>query len=472
MQDNLYQSKSTDQETAILKIPPHSIEAEQSVLGSILLNNHLLEDVAERITEDDFYRPDHRLIFHAISMLKDQSQPYDVVTVSEWLDSHQQLDKAGGLVYLATLAEQIAGVSNIQAYTEIVRKRSVLRRLIQTINGISKDIFNPQDKSNEQILNDAERSVFAISERELRGQRSYHIIKELVVTALDKIDELFKRGNPITGIATGFNGLDEKTAGLQAADLIVIAGRPSMGKTALAINIAEHAAIKQKLTIAIFSMEMSGSSLVMRMLSSLARIDQHRIRTGDLHDRDWPRLTSAVGILKDATIFIDDNPALTVTEIRARCRRIYRERNKLDLIVIDYLQLMQSSSNNENRVTQISEISRSLKAMAKELNIPVIALSQLNRSLEQRPNKRPVMSDLRESGAIEQDADLIMFIYRDEVYNENTADKGKAEILIAKQRNGPIGMVPLTFLNQYTRFENYVSDEHALTTDFHSKGYE
>ena len=459
MQDTAHTAETVDTETASLKIPPHSIEAEQAVLGGVLLNNDVWEHVTERVSEDDFYRKDHRVIFRAMTTLDDDGQPYDVVTVAEWLDSHQLLDDAGGLTYLAALAERTPGVSNVNAYADIVRKRSVLRQLIKATNTISETIFNPQGLTNEQILDSAEKTVFEIAERESKGRRTYDTIKDLLVNAMDRIDELFHRDNPITGVSTGFDKFDELTAGLQPADLIVIAGRPSMGKTALAINIAEHAVIKDKLAVVIFSMEMPGSSLAMRLLSSLGRIDQQKIRTGKLKDEDWPRLTSAVDLMQNARLFIDDTPALTPSEIRARCRRLYREHGGLDLVIVDYLQLMQVAGNTENRATEISEISRSLKAMAKELNVPVIAISQLNRSLEQRTNKRPIMSDLRESGAIEQDADLIIFIYREELYEKDIENnKGKAEIIIAKQRNGPIGDFLLTFLGQYTRFENYIPD--------------
>jgi replicative DNA helicase len=455
-----------DKETASLKIPPHSIEAELAVLGGLLTDNSAWERVAERVFEDDFYRRDHRTIFHAITTLDSEAKPFDVVTVAEWLDSHQQLEAAGGLSYLAALADNSAGAGNITAYADIVRKRSILRQLIQATGKISETVFNPQGRNSDEILDYAEQTIFGIAEQEAKGRKSYRSIKDLLVKALDRVDELFRLDNPITGVPTGFDDLDERTAGLQPSDLIIIAGRPSMGKTALAINIAEHAALKGtalkgKMTVAIFSMEMPGEQLAMRMMSSLGRIDQHKVRTGKLSDDDWPRLTSAVEILKDAKLYIDDTPALTPAELRARCRRIKRE-GGLDMIVVDYLQLMQVPGTTENRATEISEISRSLKAMAKELNVPVLALSQLNRSLEQRPNKRPVMSDLRESGAIEQDADVIIFIYRDEVYNEDTPDKGKAEIIIAKQRNGPIGTVLLTFLGQYTRFENYIADTSYL----------
>lgn len=458
MQDTIHTDNIPDAETRSLKIPPHSIEAEQAVLGGILLDNTAWDSIADLVQEEDFYRKDHKVIYKAIYSLHNAGEPTDVVTVAEWLDSHKQLDDAGGLTYLGALADNAPGITNIIAYAEIVRKRSVLRQLIRATGNISEAVFNPQGRKSEDILDYAEQIVFEIAEQSSKGKRKYHSIKDLLVRALDKVDELFQRGNPITGVSTGFDDFDERTAGLQPSDLIIIAGRPSMGKTALAINIAEHAIIKDKLSVAVFSMEMPGDALAMRMMSSLGRIDQHKIRTGKLHDDDWPRLTSAVELLKDANLFIDDTPALTPAELRARCRRIYREYG-LDMIIVDYLQLMQVPGTTENRATEISEISRSLKAMAKELNVPVVALSQLNRSLEQRPNKRPVMSDLRESGAIEQDADLIVFIYRDEVYNEDTVDKGKAEIIIAKQRNGPIGMIPLTFLGQYTRFENYIADQ-------------
>ena len=341
---------------------------------------------------------------------------------------------------------------------DIVRKRSILRQLIHATAEIGESVFNPMGRNSDEILDLAEQKVFEIAEQESRGRKNYSTIKDLLVKALDRVDELFHKQSHITGVPTGFDSFDNMTAGLQKADLIIVAGRPSMGKTAFAINIAEHAAIRDKLSVAVFSMEMPGEQLAMRMMSSLGRIDQHKVRTGKLDDNDWPRLTSAVEILKDARLFIDDTPALTPAELRARCRRIARE-HELDMIIVDYLQLMQVPGTNENRATEISEISRNLKAMAKELNVPVVALSQLNRSLEQRPNKRPVMSDLRESGAIEQDADVIVFIYRDEVYDDESPDKGTAEIIIGKQRNGPIGMVRMAFLGQYTRFENYVEEQ-------------
>ena len=447
--------KGTDSETKALKIPPHSIEAEQAVLGGLFLDPDAWMKVAERLHADDFYRRDHRIIFNAVSQLDSDGSPYDVVTVAEWLENHQQLDEAGGMSYLSALADNTPGSSNIAAYADIVRKRSILRQLIRATTDISDSVFNTAGRSSNEILDFAEQTIFEIAEQDSRGRKGYNTIKDLLVTTLDRIDELFHKKSHITGISTGYNDFDKQTAGLQKSDLIIVAGRPSMGKTAFAINIAEHAIIKDGSSVAVFSMEMSGEQLAMRMMSSLGRIDQHKIRTGRLEDEDWPRLTSAVEILKDAKLYIDDTPALTPAELRARCRRIFREHG-LDLVIVDYLQLMSVPGTKENRATEISEISRSLKAMAKELNIPVIALSQLNRSLEQRPNKRPVMSDLRESGAIEQDADVIVFIYRDEVYDEESPDKGTAEIIIGKQRNGPIGTVRLSFLGRYTRFENFV----------------
>lgn len=448
---------TADPETRALKIPPHSIEAEQSVLGGLFLDKDSLIKVVERVQAEDFYRQDHRIIYKAIIDLDNDGKPFDLVTVAEWLESHQQLDEVGGLSYLAALAENTPSASNVGVYADIVRKRSVLRQLISATVKINETVFNPMGSSSEQILDFAEQAVFEIAEQENRGRRAYQNIKDLLVSALDRVDEIYRKKTPITGIATGFDDFDERTAGLQNSDLVIIAGRPSMGKTAFAINIAEHAVIKQELSVVVFSMEMPGEQLAMRMMSSLGRVDQHKVRTGKLDDQDWPRLTSAVTLLKDKNLFIDDTPALTPVELRSRCRRIAREQ-KLDLIIIDYLQLMQIPGTSENRATEISEISRSLKAMAKELKVPVVALSQLNRSLEQRPNKRPVMSDLRESGAIEQDADVIVFIYRDEVYNDETADKGIAEIILSKQRNGPIGTVKLTFLGQFTRFENYTEE--------------
>ena len=451
-----------DHATAALRLPPHSIEAEQSVLGGLMLENSAWERIADRVGEQDFYRQDHRLIFRAIRALIEGDRPSDVVTVAEWLESTRELEGVGGLAYLGELAKNTPSVANIAAYADIVRERSVLRQLIGVANQIADDAFNPQGRDSDELLDDAERRVFEIAEQRAHGRGGPVGIKDLLTRAVDRIDTLFQLDNPITGLATGFMDFDELTSGLQQSDLVIVAGRPSMGKTAFAMNIAEHAAIKSTKPVLVFSMEMPGEQLAMRLMSSLGRIDQHRLRTGKLEEDDWPRLTSAVGILAEAKLFIDDTPALTPTELRARARRLAREhQGELGLIVIDYLQLMQVPGTRENRATEISEISRALKSLAKELGVPVMALSQLNRSLEQRPNKRPVMSDLRESGAIEQDADLITFIYRDEVYREDSPDKGSAEIIVAKQRNGPIGTVRLAFLGQYTRFENLASGQYG-----------
>ncbi|HEB92603.1 MAG TPA: replicative DNA helicase [Gammaproteobacteria bacterium] len=461
MQELAYPPGSIDVATEALKVAPQSIEAEQSVLGGLMLDNNAWDKIADAITEEDFYRRDHRLIFRAVAALAARTEPFDVITLSEWLNTQGLLDDAGGLAYLGTLAKDTPSAANISAYAAIVRERSVLRQLISVGNEISSSGYQTEGRSTEELLDNAERQVFQIAEQGARGKQGFVAIKDLLVKAVDRIDTLFQQDNPITGVPTGWNDFDEMTSGLQRGDMVIVAGRPSMGKTTFAMNIAEHAAIKSGLPTAVFSMEMPGESLAMRMLSSLGRIDQHRVRTGKLEDDDWPRLTSAVGLLAEAPMFIDDTPALSPNELRARVRRLAREHGQLGLIVIDYLQLMQVHGSSENRTNEISEISRSLKALAKEMDVPVVALSQLNRSLEQRPNKRPVMSDLRESGAIEQDADVIVFIYRDEVYNEDSDSKGVAEIIIGKQRNGPIGTTRLTFLGQFTRFENFIHDVYS-----------
>jgi replicative DNA helicase len=453
-------SMPADRSVETLRVPPHSIEAEQSVLGGLMLDNDAWLHVSERLSLTDFYRRDHAHIFRGIEALANDGKPYDIVTLAEWLESNELLDAAGGLQYLAQLADNTPTAANISAYADIVRDRAVLRALIRAGTDIAETGFKPEGRSTNDLIDSAERTIFDIAERESRGRRGFRPIKELLVSALDRIDQLFQRDNPITGVATGFYELDGMTSGLQPSDLVIVAGRPSMGKTAFAINIAQHAATKEKIPVAIFSMEMPSEQIAMRMLSSIGRIDQHKVRTGKLADEDWPRLTHAVGVLSEINLFIDDTPALTPGDLRSRCRRLAREHG-LGLVVIDYLQLMHVPGTNENRATEISEISRSLKALAKELSVPVIALSQLNRSLEQRGDKRPVMSDLRESGAIEQDADLIMFIYRDEVYNEDSADKGVAEIIIGKQRNGPIGVRKLRFFGEYTTFENLAYDTYG-----------
>jgi replicative DNA helicase len=444
-----------------LKIPPNSIQAEQSVLGGLMLDNQTWDSVSDKVSEGDFYRRDHRLIFKTIEQLAEKQIPFDVITISEALEAVGELENCGGLSYLGMLAKDTPSAANIVTYANIVRDRSVLRQLIHVGTEISDSAFNTEGRETSELLENAEREVFKIAEQRQRGQGGFTAIKSLLARAVDKIEMLFEQEGNITGAATGFTDFDELTSGLQPADLIIVAGRPSMGKTTIAMNMAEHVAIKGDKPVAVFSMEMPGDSLAMRMMSSLGRIDQHRIRTGKLEDDEWPRLTSAINMLAETKLFIDDTPALTPTEVRSRARRLTREHGQLGLIVLDYLQLMQSPSSGDNRVQQISDISRGLKALAKELNVPVVALSQLNRNLEQRPNKRPMMSDLRESGAIEQDADLIVFVYRDEVYNEDSPDKGIAEVIIGKQRNGPLGTVRLTFLGQYTRFENFAGPAYS-----------
>ena len=448
-----------DAQLLALKMPPHSIEAEQSVLGGLMLDNTAFERVGDLLTEHDFYRDDHRRIWRHIVKLIEKGRPADVVTVDESIKSSEDRDRTGGLAYLGALAQNTPSAQNIRRYGEIVRDRAIMRKLVEAGAEISDSALNPAGKDIGQILDEAESKVFQIAESGTRGRQGFHDIQQLLTRVMERVETLYQRDNPsdITGVPTGYHDLDQRTSGLQGGDLVIIAGRPSMGKTALALNIAEHVAVENRLPVAVFSMEMSGTQLAMRMLGSIGHLDQHKLRTGRLTDEDWNRLTNAVGKLHDAPIHIDESASINALELRARARRLHRQYGKLGLIVIDYLQLMSSTSGSEdeNRATQISAMSRSLKALAKELDVPVVALSQLNRGLEQRPNKRPVMSDLRESGAIEQDADLILFIYRDEVYNDSTPDKGVAEIIIGKQRNGPIGTVRLTFLGEYTRFENY-----------------
>lgn len=461
MAETLFDTTSGVQ-TDSLRIPPHSVQAEQSVLGGLMLDNQTWDTVADRVSDKDFYRRDHRLIFQAIRILADRQEPFDVVTLSEILAKTNELNDAGGLAYLGLLAKETPSAANIAAYADIVRERSVLRQLIHVGTEISQSAFQPEGREVAELLDEAESRVFEIAEQKAKGASGFEPIKGLLTKAVDRIQELFQNQDEVTGVSSGFTDFDGKTSGLQPSDLIIVAGRPSMGKTTFAMNMAENVAVKTDLPVAVFSMEMPGEQLAMRMMSSLGRIDQHKVRTGNLGEDEWPRMTSALNILSEAKLFIDDTPALTPVEVRARARRLAREHGQLGLIVLDYLQLMQCPGKGDNRTAEISEISRSLKGLAKELNVPVVALSQLNRNLEQRPNKRPVMSDLRESGSIEQDADVIVFIYRDEVYNEDSADKGTAEIIIGKQRNGPIGTVRMTFLGQYTRFEDFA---HATYDD-------
>lgn len=446
-----------------VKVPPHSIEAEQAVLGGLMLDNASWDQIADRVAEPDFYRQEHRLVFRAVAALAERNDPFDAVTVSEWLERNDELDDAGGMSYLASLATDTPSAANIRAYADIVRERAMMRQLITIGGRIAESAFAPDGRSASELVEDAERQVYEIAERGTRARRIFEPLKDLLSRAVERIDELFHSDTHITGVPTGFTHFDDMTGGLQPGDLIVVAGRPSMGKTALCTNIAEHAAIKGKVPTAIFSMEMPSEQLAMRLISNLGRVNQSKIRTGRFADEDWPRISSAVSILSEAPIYIDDSPSLTPTELRARARRLKREHG-LGLIIVDYLQLMQVPGTKENRATEISEISRGLKGLAKELHVPVIALSQLNRAVEQRNDKRPVMSDLRESGAIEQDADVIVFIYREEVYDKDTRRKGVADIIIGKQRNGPIGEVQLTFLGEYTRFENLVSED--AYTDF------
>lgn len=439
-----------------LKVPPHSLEAEQAVIGGLMLDNQAFDDVAEIVAEVDFYRREHKLIFRAIAQLGEENHPFDVITLGEALNKAGVLDEAGGMVYLAEVARNTPSASNIRAYAEIVRERSVLRQMIKVANEIAENAFSPKGRSASDLLDEAERKVFAIAEQ---GQKTGgpRDIKSVLKETVDRIDKLFSSDEAITGITTGFTDLDGMTSGLQPSDLVIVAARPSMGKTTFAMNLAENALIRTGKPVLVFSMEMPAESIVMRMLSSLGRIDQTRIRSGKLEEDDWPRFNSAISMLAEQKLFIDDSAGLSPVELRARARRVVRDNGPLAMIMVDYLQLMRVPGA-ESRVNEISEISRSLKALAKEMNCPVVALSQLNRSLEQRPNKRPVNSDLRESGAIEQDADIIMFIYRDEVYNEDSEEKGIAEIIIGKQRNGPIGTIRLAFQGRFTRFDDLAHD--------------
>ena len=449
---------ASDSQLLNLKVPPHSIDAEQSVLGGLLIDNGAFDKIGDVVTDGDFYRDDHRRIFRHITRLIERGKPADVITVDEAIKVSEDKDKTGGITYLAALAGNTPSAHNVRRYAEIVRECAVLRKLIEVSTEIADSALNRMGKDVGQLLDEAESKVFQIAEAGARTRQGFMEIQPLLTQVMERIDLLYHKDNPsdITGIPTGYRDLDRETSGLQPGDLIIIAGRPSMGKTALALNMAEHAAVENKLPVAIFSMEMSGSQLAMRMLGSIGRLDQHKLRTGRLSDDDWNRLTNAVGKLHDAPILVDESGALNALELRARARRLHRQYGALGLIVVDYLQLMQATSEGENRATEISEISRSLKSLAKELKVPVVALSQLSRAVEQRTGpKRPIMSDLRESGAIEQDADLILAIYREEVYTPDTPEKGVAEIIILKQRNGPIGTVKLTFLGEYTRFENY-----------------
>ncbi len=440
-------------ELSHLKTPPHSLEAEQSVLGALLLDNSQWDGVAETITSDDFYRQEHRIIFRTMERLVSDSKACDIVTVGDEIERDNKLNSIGGRAYLIELVDQAPSVSNVVAYSGIIHERSVQRRLISAASEISSKAFDPQGKDAATLLDEAERTVFKIAE-ERPNQGGLEGIKPILNRSVERIQELYSSTDAITGVTTGFSKLDERTSGLNAGDLVIVAARPSMGKTTFAMNLVEAAAMSQNQPVMVFSLEMPADQLAARMISSLGRINQTRVRTGKLEGDDWDRLTTAVNMLHNRSLFIDDTAGISPTEMRSRVRRVAREHGNPALIMVDYLQLMTIKGFSEGRTNEISEISRSLKAIAKEFDCPVVALSQLNRSLEQRPNKRPVNSDLRESGAIEQDADIIWFIYRDEVYNEDTPDKGIAEIITGKQRNGPIGTDRLAFIGQYTRFED------------------
>jgi replicative DNA helicase len=447
---------SGDAQIESLRLPPHSVEAEQAVLGGLLLSNASWDRIGDLISDSDFYRADHRTLWRAITKLVEENKPADVLTVTEYLKNTGELQDVGGLSYLHQLATGTPSAANIRRYAEIVRERAIVRKLAEVGTAIADSAYSPQGREARQLLDEAETKILEIGESGSRSSESFAKMSTVLAEVMSRLDELHRNPASVTGKATGFVDLDEMTTGLQDGDLIIVAGRPSMGKTSMALNIAEHVALELKLPVLVFSMEMGGTQLATRLLGSVGKVDAQKLRTGRLDPSDWDRLGTALGKLNEAPLLIDESASLNPLELRARARRKWREYGGLGLIVVDYIQLMQGTdSGQENRATELSEISRGLKAMAKELQVPVIALSQLNRSLEQRPNKRPVMSDLRESGALEQDADMIFFIYRDEVYNEDSPDKGVAEIIIGKQRNGPIGTVKLTFLGKHTRFENY-----------------
>lgn len=453
---------NADAQISQLAMPPHSMESEQSLLGGLLLDNSAWDRIADVVSDEDFYRHEHRLVFRTIKKMVEYSRPADVITVQEALQRADDLEAVGGFEYLVALAQNTGSSANIARYAEIVRERSIMRQLAQVGTEIARNAYNPQGKDAAQMLDEAESSVFHIAESSARTKQGFLDMPSLLQEVVSRIDMLYSRENKddVTGVATGFVDLDRKTSGLQAGDLIIVAGRPSMGKTAFSINIAEHVAIEGKLPVAVFSMEMGGAQLVMRMLGSVGRLDQHVLKTGQLEDDHWANLNEAVVKLSDAPLFIDESPGLTALEVRARARRLARQHGgQLGLIVIDYLQLMSGSGRGDNRTAELGEISRSLKALAKELQVPIIALSQLSRAVESRTDKRPMMSDLRESGAIEQDADLIMFMYRDEYYNSDSQFKGLAECIIGKHRNGPTGKVYLTFQGQFTKFENAMLPE-------------
>ncbi|GAA71679.1 MULTISPECIES: replicative DNA helicase [unclassified Pseudoalteromonas] len=446
-----------DKQVDTLKVPPHSIEAEQSVLGGLMLDNQAFDRVAELVVSQDFYTRTHKLIFEAMTALAEIGDPIDLITISESLEKNNQLSGIGGFAYLAEIAKNTPSAANIDAYASIVRERAVVREMIGVANEIAEAGFNPEGRTSHDLLDFAESKVFKIAEQRTKSSDGPQSIHNILEKTVDKIEELYQSPQDgVTGVSTGYADLDKMTTGLQPSDLIIVAARPSMGKTTFAMNLAEHAAMTQDKPVLIYSLEMPSEQIMMRMLASLGRINQTKVRTGQLDDDDWARLSSTMGLLMEkGKMYVDDASGLTPTDVRSRARRIARDHGGISMIMVDYLQLMRVPSLSDNRTLEIAEISRSLKALAKELQCPVVALSQLNRTLEQRADKRPINSDLRESGSIEQDADLIMFIYRDEVYNEDSTEKGIAEIIIGKQRNGPIGKVRLTFQGQFSRFDNY-----------------
>ena len=454
-----YNHIMADDQIKNLKLPPHSIEAEQSLLGGLLIDNSALDQINDIVSPKDFYRQDHRLIFTHINEILNLDNPADVITVAESLEKKSELASVGGIAYLGSLAENMPSVANIRGYAKIIRDNSVLRNLISVGSDIVEGAFSPQGKDAQALLDEMEQKLFSIAELE-SNRLGYKDFQKVIAEVVRNLEERGQNPGTVTGLSTGFTDLDKLTTGLHGGELIIIAGRPSMGKTALAMNIAESCVLKEKKAAAIFSMEMGSEQIVTRLLGSVAKVHQQKMRTGELDENDWAEIADALGKLNEAPLFIDEGSALNSYELRARARRLHRStEGGLGLIVVDYIQLMSplGNINGENRATEISEISRSLKSLAKELNVPVIALSQLNRNVDSRPDKRPQMSDLRESGAIEQDADVIMFIYREEVYNPETLDKGIADIILAKQRSGPIGDVRLTFVGEYTRFENYAN---------------
>ncbi len=458
-------STPNDKNVEKLKVPPHSIEAEQSVIGSMLIDPESWDKVAELVTESDFYNRSHQIIFTAILKLLGDSVPVDIITVSEELEKHNQLDDAGGLAYLGELAKNTPSSANVTAYAKIISERAITRELIGVAHEIAEVGYNPEGRESADILDLAESRVFEIAEKRTGENEGPRGVDHVFRKNINRLEALVKTNKEVTGVSTGYTDLDKKTSGLQPSDLIIVAARPSMGKTTFAMNLVENAMLLEEKPVLVFSLEMPSEQIMMRMLASLSRVDQTKIRTAQLDDEDWARISNTMAMLKDKdNLFVDDSSGLTPMDVRSRARKLARERGGISLIMVDYLQLMRVPALSDNRTLEIAEISRSLKALAKELEVPVVALSQLNRTLEQRADKRPVNSDLRESGSIEQDADLIMFIYRDEVYHENSEDKGVAEIIIGKQRNGPIGTSRLTFQGQFSRFDNYagpaVADEY------------